>query len=130
MIRIQLEDPFENDAGSIVNIDPTKDLPWPVKWIAVIHSGEGTRRSSHYHKSDEHVIHVVDGRMRYAERRVGDRAAPTWHDVRAGEAVLTRSGYEHWTEFPVATTLLSLSEFPRDHETHEADLVRVPWLED
>lgn len=46
-----------------------------------------------------------------------------------GEQVYTAPLVEHFTEFPVDTVLVSVSKLRREHATHEADLVRVPWHE-
>ncbi len=96
--------------------------------MSVIHCKAGSRRSSHYHKTDEHTLHVVSGRMLYTERAVGSTDL-VWKTVPAGYSVHTLPLVEHWTEFPEDTVLVSVSRLHRTHEAHEADLVRIPWHE-
>lgn len=98
-------------------------------YVSVLLCLSGTRRSSHYHKNDEHWLYVVNGYMDYWERPVGSDAAPTYAKYKAGEMVFTGPMVEHWTEFPVGATLISVSKLHRTDETHEADVVRVPWFE-
>ena len=97
----------------------------PCGSVAVIECGPGTVRSNHLHKTDWHYLYVVSGRMVYRCRQPGGEERRV--NVFAGECVFTPPGLEHRCEFAVPTTLVSCSKLPRDHETHEADLVRVEW---
>lgn len=91
----------------------------------MIHSFAGSKRSAHYHKTDAHWLYVVTGKMLYWERPVGSDVAPGYYEVPAGAMIHTGPMVEHWTEFPETTLLLSLSDRPRDHVSHESDVVRV-----
>ena len=116
-------DSFENEAGRIDNLNVQG-------WVSVIHCKAGSRRSSHYHKTDEHTLHVVSGRMWYTERPVGHEGGGVrWMNCPAGSKVHTGPMMEHWTEFPVDTVLVSVSRLHRTHEQHERDVVRIGWFE-
>lgn len=85
----------------------------------------GSKRSAHYHKEDAHWLYVAKGAMFYWERPVGSRAKPVCYRVYGGEMIHTGPMVEHWTEFPEETLLISMSDRPRDHDSHESDVVRV-----
>ena len=51
------------------------------------------------------------------------KVAPT--SIEKGEMVWTGPGVEHATVFPVYTVLISMSLRPRDHASHEQDVVRL-----
>ncbi len=117
-----------NDAGTIQNLVElaTND---GFRGVAIIDSKAGSRRSSHYHKTDAHYLYVLSGSMLYTERRVGSGTIVKF-TVAPGEMVFTGPRVEHWTEFPEDTRLISVSRLSRQHAEHEADLVRVPWVEE
>lgn len=117
---VDLPEPYVNDAGAIQNI-ATEPCG-----VAVIQCRAGSRRSSHYHRTDWHKLYVVHGLMLYRERPVGG-GAELYYEVRPGGCIYTPPMREHLTEFPVDTILVSFSALGRDHYTHEADLVRVEW---
>ena len=114
-----------SEAGHIDNVNAQG-------WVSVIHCKAGSRRSSHWHRTDDHILHVVSGRMLYWQRPVDESIRPDRPmggplEVRPGEQVYTAALVEHWTEFPEDTVLVSVSTLHRTHENHEADLVRVEW---
>lgn len=114
---------YANKSGEITNL-----LLEPCNGVSVIKSYAGSRRSSHYHKTDSHWLYVLSGVMEYYERPVGSTAQPTKYIVPDGCSIHTAPMMEHWTVFPADTVLISMSALPRSHEIHEADLVRVPWF--
>jgi quercetin dioxygenase-like cupin family protein len=121
-IRVPLDTPFIDDRGVIQNI-----LLSPITSTAIITSKAGTERSNHYHLQQWHYLLVISGSMEYYERPVGQPADETTSKpilVKAGEMVFTRPYYVHLTKFPEDTVLLSLGHGIKDHEHHEADLVR------
>ena len=120
--RCGLSEAFVNAAGVIQNLDVSGH-------VSVITCVPGSRRSSHYHKTDEHWLYVVYGYMDYYERAAGSTERPRYTRIAAGEMVYTAPMVEHWTAFGLPTVLVSVSKLHREHETHEADLVRVPWFE-
>jgi len=93
--------------------------------VSIIVSNAGTRRSDHSHRQDGHLLYVVSGYFDYYERPVGSTERPTHRRIHQGEAVWTGPGIDHATIFPVDTVLLSTSLLPRNHEAHEADLIRL-----
>lgn len=121
--------PFVNDAGKIQNLLELYEDEDPVRGVAIIESKAGSRRSSHYHKRNGHWLYVVSGSMLYTERRFGSGTVLKY-TVRPGEMVFTPPQVEHWTEFKEDTVLVSLSKHSKRHDQHEADVVRVPWIEE
>ncbi len=119
---VPLTPSFANEAGTIQNL-----VEQPMGGFARIRSVAGSRRSSHYHKTDAHYLFIESGEMRYRERKVGAETVVEV-TVRAGQMIYTPPMVEHWTEFPVDTVMYSISKLSREHEQHEADLVRVEWL--
>lgn len=114
---------FVDARGSITNIAIGEFAT-----VSLIRSLARTFRSKHYHATDAHVLYVLEGEMWYWEREL-DGAYGEPKKVQQGEAVFTGALVVHQTYFPVNTTLISMSKKPRDHESHEADVVRVeePW---
>lgn len=112
-------------AGAITNLLELSESDEPIRGVSLIHCVPGSERSNHFHKTDSHWLYVIHGQMHYQERPIGAPSYPEPMVVKAGQMVFTPPLIEHRTTFPVETTLLSLSRFARDHESHEKDLVRV-----
>jgi quercetin dioxygenase-like cupin family protein len=111
-----------NAAGTIRNLNVAGN-------VSYLECKPGSRRSSHWHRSDWHYLYVIYGYMNYYERPVGSDSKPSFRRVAAGEMVFTGPNVEHWSEFPVMTAMISVSRLHRTNEQHEADLVRVGWFE-
>lgn len=110
---------FINAAGSITNLAFGQ-----FACVSLIRTFAGQYRSKHYHRADEHVLYVLEGRMLYWERELdGEYGDPI--EVCQGEAIRTGPLVVHQTYFPVNTVLISCSKKARDHDTHESDVVRV-----
>lgn len=111
---------FTDERGSIENIAFGE-----FRCVGIIESKAGTTRSNHWHKTDSHVLYVLSGQMYYWERELDGEypAEPTV--VNEGQSIFTPPLRVHRTCFPCFTVLISASKNPRDHESHEADLVRV-----
>jgi uncharacterized RmlC-like cupin family protein len=114
---------YVNAAGSIQNL-----VERECGGVALIRSKAGSKRSSHHHKTDWHYLYVQSGRMHYRERAVGSETVLEFW-VGPGQMVYTPPLVDHWTDFEEDTVMISVSRLSREHEQHEADLVRVPWLE-
>ena len=114
---------FVNAAGSITNIAIGE-----FRTITLIRSLAGTYRSKHYHRSDSHVLYVLEGSMLYWERELDCEYGPPVQ-VNQGEAIYTGPLVVHQTFFAINTVIISMSKKPRDHQSHEADVERVeePW---
>ena len=119
--RVLLGEPYGDARGIIQNLDVQG-------WVGILHCNAGSKRSSHWHRTDSHYLYVLTGKMDYYWRPVGDDGKPFHLEVNAGQMVLTPPRVEHWTEFPRETVLVSVSMLHRTHEQHEADLVRVGWF--
>ena len=111
---------YKDDRGRILNL-----LERSCGGVSIIESNAGARRSDHWHREDGHWFYVVQGQFEYFERPVGSPDKPAHRTIRQGEMVYTGPGVEHATVFPVYTVLLSMSLRPRDHASHERDVVRL-----
>ena len=111
---------FVDARGSITNIAIGEFAT-----VSLIRSLAKTFRSKHYHTHDAHVLYVLEGEMHIWERDLDGNYDAEPRKVQQGEAVYTGPLRVHQTYFPVNTTLISMSKKPRDHESHEADVVRV-----
>lgn len=122
---VEIPPPFENDAGSIWNI-----AHGAFGSATFIKSVAGSVRSNHYHQTDAHFIYIVSGVMYYYWKpAVGAEDKPCKRvRVRAGQLVYTPPMVAHATYFPAETTVVTLNKYKRDHQHHEADLVRVSPL--
>ena len=121
---------FENPAGVIRNIYEGKH--GTVGGVSLIESNEGAIRSNHWHREDAHVLYVIKGAMLYFEAEYSEPmqlpTIPTPYLVREGSAIYTGSKKLHATAFERETLLLSISRQGRTHDSHEQDVVRVPWV--
>lgn len=124
---IPVAEPFKNISGEISN------LAWGTfESASFIRSVAGSVRSNHFHQTDWHFIYVISGLMYYYQRpSIGHRKSevtPLRRRCSAGTLVFTPPLMEHATFFPVATDVVTLQRYQRDHEHHEADLIRIPPL--
>lgn len=120
---IPVEKPFKNDAGEI----------WNLAWgnfasASAVRSVAGAVRSNHFHKTDWHFMYVASGVMQYYWRPAGSIATPSRLRCPAGTLVFTAPMIEHATFFPTETLVVTFNRRTRDHDSHEADVVRVPPL--
>jgi quercetin dioxygenase-like cupin family protein len=111
---------FVNDAGTIRNIAFGE-----FRCVSIIESRAGAWRSNHYHRTDAHLLYVLSGKMIYWECAIGSEYPADPLVLEAGDSVFTHPLRAHKTYFPVDSVLISCSKNPRDHESHEADVVRV-----
>lgn len=120
---VPLTPAFADARGTIQNL-----VEHEVGGVGIIKTKAGSRRSSHHHLTDSHYLYVVSGKARYRERKVGaETVVEFW--VGPGQMVWTGPLVDHWMEFPEDTVMISISKLSRQHDVHEADLVRVDWLE-
>ena len=117
------DDGFVSDAGRIDNLKH-HGLTGSV---SVLYSRAGSTRASHYHKTDWHMLYVVEGEVHYYERAIGDTERPTVQIFTQGEMFYTPPMREHLLYFAADTVMVSLSNKTRSHEEHEKDVVRVSF---
>lgn len=122
-VVIPLERPFVDPRGVI------QPLVEAVMASAVlISSKKGALRANHYHKTDWHYCYVVEGSIEYIHRPHGSDAEPERVLVRKGEMFFTPPMVDHTMIFPEDTVFLTLSRNPRDHNSYEADVVRIEMV--
>lgn len=122
-IRVPLDDFFEDSRGRITNL-----VLHPMTSAACITSKQGTVRANHWHKTDWHYSYVVSGEILYFERPVGEISMPEPTLFRAGEMFFTPPNREHSMVFPIDTTFVTFARNVRSHESHEEDVVRMPFI--
>ena len=121
--RVPLDEPFKNEAGVIQNL-----LLEEFASVALIDSVAGAVRSNHYHKTDWHFMFVLSGEMHYYWKLPG--LSGVYLEIfRPGELMFTPPRVVHATYFPVPTRIMTFARNIRDHEQHEADLVRCKLIE-
>jgi len=120
--RVELPDGWDSGAGTITNI-------WHggvTGSVGIIRSHAGAYRASHHHQRDGHLLHVLEGEVRYYERAIGATKVELEEVFGPDDTFVTPPGYEHLMIFTAPTVMVSLSSLPRTHDAHEADVVRVP----
>jgi len=120
---VPLDAPFVNNNGGIQNL-----LLSGFTSAAIIESKMGALRANHYHKTDWHYTYVIDGEVWYYWK--GAPGTPTEMEENSaifhkGEVFFTPPRMIHAMFFPDRGRILTLAKNVRDHETHEADLVRI-----
>lgn len=129
--RVPLPPVFKNDSGEILNLSLR-----PVTSVASIRSRTGSIRANHYHKTDWHFTYVVSGCVIYFERPVGSLSRPgtSAEDLyceafRAGDMFFTPPMVEHSMLFASDSVIVTMAKNVRSHESHESDVVRVPFVD-
>lgn len=112
----------EDYRGEILSI-----VEYPVQNVSVISCNRNTIRSNHYHKKDFHFMYVLEGAIDYFYKEL-NTSEVKYIKVLNGETIFTPNLEIHATYFPVKTSLIVSSGFPRDHETYENDTVRVDFI--
>jgi quercetin dioxygenase-like cupin family protein len=123
-VAVPLDAPFVNANGEIQNLVLERFTS-----AALIKSVAGAVRANHYHKTDWHYSYVVSGSVWYYWRPAGSKGAPQHQVFPAGTMFFTPPNVEHAMVFPEATAFLTFAKNVRDHEHHEADVVRVNLVE-
>jgi hypothetical protein len=123
-VQVPLDEPFSNPNGTIQNLILERFTS-----AALISSVRGSIRANHYHKTDWHYSYVVSGMVWYYWRPVGAEGPPKTAKFGAGTMFFTPPLVEHSMFFPEQTTFLTFAKNVRDHDHHEADLVRIKLIE-
>ena len=110
--------------GEIKSIVDTK-----ISNVSIIKCNANSIRSNHYHKRDFHFMYVLKGTINYffSDLELKDIK---FMKIKPGDTIFTPKMEIHATHFPVDTTLIVSSGFPRDQKTYEKDTVRVEFLND
>ena len=123
-VLVSLEAPFVDGRGTIQPLVDRK-----MSSALLIRSNPGTVRANHYHRTDWHYCYVLEGAIEYFHRPHGSAAPPQRVVVPKGGMVFTPPMVEHAMRFAEETLFLTLGRNPRDHESYEADVVRVEVIE-
>lgn len=122
-VVMKLPEPFVDQRGVI---QPLVDEA--MQSAVLISSTRGALRANHYHRSDWHYCLVVEGTIEYFHRPYGSTAEPERILVPKGAMFFTPAMVEHAMRFPEDTVFLTLSRNRRDHDSYEADVVRVELI--
>ena len=117
---VELEPPFIDERGAIYPIVDEK-----IESCVLITSRKGAVRANHFHKTDWHYCHVLNGEIEYYWRETGSVEAPRKIIVGEGQCFFTPPRVDHAMVFTEDTTLLILGRNPRDQESYEADVERI-----
>ena len=129
-MKVELPIPFVNENGTIQNITEAG-----CQTVSIIRSRAGAIRANHWHRTDDHRTFIVSGSVIYLARPVGSRLDSFRENVavsrlyRAGEAFYTPPEIEHCMVFPEDTVIITMARNIKDHLHHEADVVRVQWID-
>ena len=112
---------FSDDRGSIHPLNTNFGN------VQIIKSNAGAVRANHYHLTDSHLCHVLSGKIRYFWRNRGEQNI-VQETISEGESFLTGPNIEHEMVFLENSVMVVVSEFQRDTESYEKDIVRIPSL--
>ena len=111
-----------DERGQILSI-----VDYPVKNVSIIDSKANTFRSNHYHHIDFHFMYLLEGEIDYFFKSL-DSKKIEYLKVKAEETIFTPSNEIHCCYFPIFTSMVVSSGFPRDQKTYEEDTERVDFI--
>ncbi len=120
-VIVPLHKPFSDSRG---DIQPLVDLM--MESCVLINSGKGTVRANHYHQTDWHFCYVLSGAIEYYHRPHGSSRKAARVMVKQGQLFFTPPQVDHAMVFAKKTTFLVLGRNSRAQEVYEADVVRIP----
>jgi len=120
---VPLEEPFIDDRGVIQGL-----LEITTRSLAIMTSVKGSIRANHWHATDWHYCYLISGELIYSERNVGSNEKPIRTTIKAGQLFFSPPNVEHAMYFTQDSQFLTISRNPRDHETYEDDVKRVPLV--
>ena len=112
----------KDERGQILSI-----VDYPVKNVSIIESLPGTFRSNHYHHIDFHFMYLLEGEIDYFYKSVGSDEI-NYYKVKSKETIFTPAKEIHTCYFPIFTSMVVSSGFPRDQDTYEKDTERVDFI--
>ena len=117
---VNLDNVYEDERGWLL---PLTDRP--TASAVLIQSKKGTVRANHWHKTDWHYCHVLEGKIEYHFRPVGSTQPASKVVIKKGQLFFTPPDLEHAMVFMEDTVFLTLAGSSRDQAAYEADVVRV-----
>ena len=105
--------------GQILSI-----VDYPVKNVSIIESKASTFRSNHYHHVDFHFMYLLEGEIDYFYKSLSTDDI-NYFKVKSQETIFTPAKEIHSCYFPVFTSMVVSSGFPRDQKTYEEDTERI-----
>lgn len=120
-VIVPLEKPFADARGEI---QPLVDVP--MESCVLIHSKKGTVRANHYHQTDWHYCYVLSGSIEYFHRPHHNGHKPEKILIKTGQMFFTPPMVDHAMVFPEDTTFLTWGRNSRAQEVYEADVIRIP----
>jgi len=111
-----------DNRGSINSI-----VDYETKNVSIICSNKNSIRSNHYHHTDWHLMHVLEGSIHYFYK-TKETADPKYYFVKEGQNIFTPPNEIHATFFSHDTKLIVCSKNSRDQITYERDTVRVSFI--
>tara|TARA_B100000242_G_scaffold292181_1_gene267023 strand:- start:532 stop:969 length:438 start_codon:yes stop_codon:yes gene_type:complete len=111
-----------DERGQILSI-----VDFPVKNVSIIESKAKTFRSNHYHHIDFHFMYLLEGEIDYFFKSLGSNQI-NYLKIKEKETIFTPANEIHCCYFPVFTSMVVSSGFPRDKETYEKDTERVDFI--
>lgn len=124
-VIVPLEKAFADVRGEI---QPLVDLP--MESCVLIQSKKGTVRANHYHQTDWHFCYVLSGSIDYFHRPHGSSEKPEKVTVKTGQLFFTPPLVDHAMVFPEDTSFLTFGRNSRSQEVYEADVVRIPPIQE
>jgi len=93
------------------------------KSVIYIQSKKGAVRANHYHRTDSHVMYLLNGKARYVEALM-DEAAGIVLDriVGPGERIVTQALVPHAMEFLEDTEMIVCANNVRDYDAYMSDI--------
>lgn len=119
--RNHLDSGYQDERGTILPIE--HDLGN----VQVIWSKAGAVRANHYHKTDTHSCYLISGSIEYYWRNRGET---TIHKelFGAGTKFTTGPNIDHEMVFTDNSVMVVVSEFKRDPEHYDNDIVKISPL--
>lgn len=96
--------------------------------IAFITSVRGSVRANHYHK-DWHICYLLNGKIAYYERAIGDTSIPEPHIITKGTLFFSPPLKEHSMLFLEDSEFITFQNSVRTHDNHEESVTRVKFID-
>lgn len=119
--KINLPEGFLDERGKILPI--VDDFAN----VQMIYSNKGAVRANHYHKADSHYCYLITGKVEYFWRNHDEDSIQKEIFV-AGDLFLTGPNIDHQMVFTEDSIMVVVSEFKRDALSYDADIVKIPPL--